>query len=99
MCRHRSVLQTARDVKPPEPVFMRDKRRVAGNPIKAALVSGWSKLWRLLHRKIGVINACPFTLHLVPPDQFLAFAPRFTGRAGARSIIYDASIARPGEAP
>src|SRR5206468_6456559 len=79
MCTHRSILQTARDVKPPEPVFMRDERRVAGNPIKAALVSGWSKLWRLLHRKIGVINARPFALHLVPPDQFLAIAPRLAG--------------------
>src|SRR5438132_4356256 len=68
MCRHRSILQTARDVKPPEPVFMRDERRVAGNPIKTALVSGWSKLWRLLHRKIGDVAARPFPLRSVPPD-------------------------------
>src|SRR6266566_8269389 len=86
MCRHRSILQTARDIKPPEPVFMRDERRVAGNPIKAALVSGGSKLWRFLHRKIGIINASPFALRAVPPDQFLAIAPRFAGRTGARSI-------------
>src|SRR6266481_5439732 len=99
MCRHRSILQTARDVKPPEPVFMRDERRVAGNPIKAALVSGWSKLWRLVQRKIGVINSGPFLFRAVPPDQFLAVAPRLAGWAGARSIIYDAAIARPGEAP
>ena len=68
MCRDRPILQTARDVKPPEPVFMRDERRVAGNPIKAALVSGWSKLWRLVQRKIGVINSGPFLLPAVPPD-------------------------------
>src|SRR4029077_5977719 len=66
--RHRSILQTARDIKPPEPVFMRDERRVAGNSIKAALVSGWSKLWRLVQRKIGVINSGPFLLRAVPPD-------------------------------
>ena len=99
MRRHRSILQTARDVKPPEPVFMRDERRVAGNPIKAALVSGWSKLRRLVQRKIRVINAGPFLLRAVPPDQFLAVAPRLAGRTGARSIIYDAAIARPDEAP
>src|SRR5438094_3996932 len=99
MCRHRSILQTARDIKPPEPVFMRDERRVAGNPIKTALVSGWSKLWRLLHRKIGDVAARPFPLRSVPPNQFLALAPRFAGWAGARSIIYDAAIAGPGEAP
>src|SRR6266853_5924418 len=99
MCRHRSILQTARDIKPPEPVFMRDERRVAGNPIKAALVSGWSKRWGLLHRKIGSIDSGPFVLRPVPPDQFLALAPRLAGRAGTCSIIYDAAIARPGEAP
>src|SRR5438105_9951362 len=87
MCRHRSILQTARDIKPPEPVFMRDERRVAGNPIKAALVSGWSKRWGLLHRKIGSIDSGPFVLRPVPPDQFLALAPRLAGRAGTCSII------------
>ena len=38
-------------------------------------------------------------LALVPPDQFLALAPRLAGRSGARSIIYNAAIARPDEAP
>src|SRR5881227_4332324 len=84
MCRHRSILQTARDIKPPETVFMRDERRVAGNPIKTALVSGWSKLWRLLHRKIGDVAARPFPLRSVPPNQFLALAPRFAGWAGKK---------------
>src|SRR6266567_3645636 len=97
--RHRAVLQTARNVKPAEPIFMQNEGSVAANPIEAALVSGWSKLWRLLQRKIGGINARPFALHLVPPDQFLAIAPRLAGRAGARSIIYDAPISRPREAP
>lgn len=96
---HRSIFQTTRDIKPPEAVFMQNKSSVAGNRIKAALVSGWFKTWRFLHRKIGVINARPFALHLVPPDQFLAIAPRLAGRIGACSIIYDSAIARPGEAP
>jgi len=78
---------------------MQNEGRVATNAVEAALVSGWSKLWRLLHGKIGVISARPFALRLIPPDQFLAIAPRLAGRAGARSIIYDAAIARPGEAP
>src|SRR5207237_7007619 len=42
MCRHRSILQTARDINPPEPVFMRDERRVARNTIQRAHGSGWS---------------------------------------------------------
>src|SRR6266446_7923106 len=83
--RHRAVLQTARNVKPPEPIFMQNEGSVAANPIEAALISGWSKLWRLLHWKIRDINARPFALHLVPPDQFLAIAPRLAGRTGARS--------------
>ena len=78
---------------------MQNKGGVAANSIKTDLVSGWSKLWRLVQRKVGVIDARPFALCLVPPNQFLAVAPRFAGGAGARSIIYDAPIARPGEAP
>src|SRR5262245_11298424 len=96
---HRAIFQTTRGIKPPAAVFMQNKSSVAGNRIKAALVSGWFKTWRFLHRKIGVIQARPFALHLVPPDQFLAIAPRLTGRAGARPIIYNASITGPGEAP
>src|SRR6266853_964022 len=88
--RHRSILQTARDIKPAEAVFMQNEGSVAGNRIKAALVSDWAKLGRLLDRKIGVINARPSALHLVPPDQFLAIAPRFAGRTGAGSIVDDA---------
>src|SRR5437762_5219230 len=34
-----------------------------------------------------------------PTRLTLAVAPRFAGRAGARSIIYDAAIARPDESP
>ena len=36
---------------------------------------------------------------LVPPDQFFALAPRLARRTGTRSIIYDAAIGRPDEAP
>src|SRR5260370_28088689 len=99
MCRHRSILQTARNIKPAEAVFLEHEWRVTSDSIEAALVSGWSKRWRLLQRKIGVINSGPFLLRAVPPDSLLAVAPRFAGRAGARSIICDAAIARPGEAP
>src|SRR6266403_4924841 len=68
MRRHRSILQTARNIKPAEAVFLQHEWRVASDSIKAALVSGWSKLWRLVQRKIGVINSGPFLLRAVPPD-------------------------------
>src|SRR5437016_6651410 len=97
--RHWSVLQSARDMKPAESVFMQHKRRVARNAIESPLVSSWSKLRRLIGRKIGDVDAGPFALGLVPPDQFLSIAPWLAGRFGARSIIYDAAIGRPGEAP
>src|SRR6266403_4264414 len=41
--RHRSILQTARDIKPAEAVFMQHEGSVARNRIEAVLVSGWSK--------------------------------------------------------
>src|SRR5260370_11874915 len=99
MRRHRPVLQTLGDVKPTEPVFVCDERRVAGDCIKSALVSRWPKRWRLVGWKIGDVDAAPFALRLVPPNQFLALAPRLTGRLRARSIIYNATIGRPDEAP
>src|SRR5262245_30368323 len=97
--RYRSILQTARDIKPPEAIFMQNKGSVAANCIKTPLVSGWPKLWRFVQRKIGIIDARPSALHLIPPNQSLAIAPRFACRAGARSIIYDSAITRPDEAP
>src|SRR5207244_12565380 len=62
-------------------------------------VCGWAKLGQLSRRTIVDVDAGPFVLPLVPPDQFFAVAPRLAGRFGARSIIYDAAIGRPGEAP
>src|ERR1700730_536719 len=99
VCRHRPVLQTLRNVQPAETVFMQRERRVTRDCIKSALVSGWSKFGRFFGRKIGDVDAGPFPLPLVPPDQFLAVAPRLARRTGARSIIYDATITRPSEAP
>src|SRR5438309_6693831 len=96
---HRSILQTARNVKPPEAIFMQHEGRVTRDCIKPVLVSDWAKLGGLVGREIGDVDAGPFALGLVPPNQFLAVAPRRAGRAGARSIIYDAAVARPGEAP
>src|SRR5438270_2953499 len=99
MRRHRPILQTLRNVEPAEPVFVQHERRVPGNCIKTALVSAWSKFRRLFWRKIGNVDTGPFALPLVPPNQFLALAPRLAGRFGARPIIYDTAVARPGEAP
>src|ERR1700736_4862571 len=97
--RHRSVLQTFRNMQPPKTVFVQDERRIARDPSKSAFVSSWAKLGRLVGHKIRDVDAAPFVLALVPPNQFLALAPRFAGRFGARSIIYNAAIGRPGKAP
>src|SRR5438132_12050654 len=57
--RHRSILQTARDVKPAEAVFMQHEGRIPANRLTAALVSGSPKSPRFLHRKLGVISSRP----------------------------------------
>src|SRR6266404_50650 len=99
MRRHRAVLQTFRHMQPAKPVLVRNERRVARNAIQSALVSRWPKRWRLVGWKIGDVDAAPFALRLVPPNQFLALAPWLTGWFRARSIIYNATIGRPDEAP
>src|SRR5437870_8531867 len=78
---------------------MQHERRVTRDCLKPVLSSDWAELGGLVGREIGDVDAGPFALGLVPPNQFLAVAPRRAGRAGARSIIYDAAVARPGEAP
>src|SRR2546423_4203035 len=99
MRRHRAVLQTLRHMQPAEPVFVQNEGGIAGNGVESGLISGRAKIGRFLDRKIGLIAARPFALRLIPPNQLFALAPWLARRAGARSIIYDASVARPGEAP
>src|SRR5205085_6768408 len=97
--RHWSVLQTFRHMQPAEAVFVQDEGGVAGDRVESVLVSSWPKLRRFFDREIRLIVAGPFALRRVPPNQFLALTPGLTGRTRARSIIYNAAIARPDEAP
>src|SRR5260370_14499725 len=78
---------------------MQDERCVAGDGVESTLVSGWTKFGRLVRHKIGNVDAAPFALRCVPPDQFLSFAPGLSGRFGARSIIYNTAVGPPDEAP
>src|SRR6202022_4242577 len=79
--------------------FMQHERCVPRNRLESVLISGWSEPRRFFDREIRDVDAGPFSLPLVPPDQFLALAPRLAGRFGACSIIYNAAIGRPGKAP
>src|SRR5205814_773286 len=53
MSRHRSILQTARNKKPAEAIFMQHEGRIAGNRIKPVLVSDWAKLGGFVGWEIG----------------------------------------------
>jgi hypothetical protein len=66
--RYRSILQTARDIKPPEAIFMQNKCSVAGDSVKPGLVSGWAELGGLVDREIWDVDTGPSALRLVPPD-------------------------------
>src|SRR5206468_9837154 len=99
VCRERAIVQAFGHVDPTESVLMQHEGRVARNRVQPFLLSRWSIIRRFSDRKIGDITSGPFALGLVPPDQFLTFAPRLAGWAGTCSIIYDAPIAGPGKAP
>src|SRR5207302_9602916 len=86
-------------MKPAQPVLVQHEWRVPRNCLESGFVSGWPKLRRFFDWEIGLIVPGPFALGLIPPDQLLPIAPRLAGRAGARSIIYNTAVARPGEAP
>src|SRR5581483_4029298 len=86
-------------MKPAKPVFMQNERRISGNRVEPVFVSARLIIRWLLQREIRLISAGPFPLSDVPPDKFLFLTPRPAIRRRARSIINDAAIARPGEAP
>src|SRR5262249_11453585 len=96
---HRPVLQSSRDVYPREPIFVQDEGAIAWNGIESRFISGGSKLGRFTDGKIWLTESCPLALCLVPPNQLLVLAPRFTSWCRARPVVDDAPIPRPGEAP
>src|SRR5947208_4616446 len=97
MSRHRSILQTFRHVKPAESVFVQNERRVTALTVEPTLLILRFVIGRLVFFKLGHIDPSPISR--VPPDEFLALAPRFTARPRAGAIVNDASITRPAEAP
>src|SRR5205823_678248 len=99
MRRHWAVLQTRRNMEPAETVLVQNEWCVAGDRVEAGLVTLRPKGRFSLHRKVRSIEPGPLELIDIPPNEFLLFAPRPSVRSRARSIIYDAAISGPGEAP
>ena len=86
-------------MQPAEPVFVQDERRIAGDRIKSALVSGRPKLRRLVGHEIRNVDTASICVAPGPTRPISCARSRVRRSGRARSIIYDAAIARPGEAP
>src|SRR5262249_5091045 len=97
--RQRTVLQSRRH---PDPTHAR-RQQNEGGASRQRLVS-FGALIRpvtggLRVREVGSVDAGPFLLLLVPPDELLAFAPGLAVRTRGRAVIEDAAVRRPGESP
>src|SRR6266516_5041966 len=97
MRRKRPILQTLWHVKPGQSVFMQNKGCIAGNRFEA-----FRARVRLVLRSLSLyetrdIDADPFLG--IPPHQFFPFTPGTSVRSRTGTIVNDAAITRPREAP
>src|SRR6266581_1725271 len=76
---------------------MQNERRITGNCIEAFGAYLRLEVGRFSFHKAGNVYAGPF--FRVPPHQFFPFAPWMSVWPRTGAVIYDASIARPCEAP
>src|SRR5690349_3726131 len=78
---------------------MHDERLIPRQSVVSARICRWLVIRSFCHRKIWHVQSRPFFFLLVPPNQFLSFAPRRTVGAGRRAVIENPAIARPCPAP
>src|SRR5204863_8725284 len=95
----RPVLQAGRNVEPAKAVGVHDERRVAGKGLVAAFVLAAARARALALGEVRHIVAGPLLLLLVPPDEFLALAPRLAVGGGGAAVVENAPVERPGESP
>ena len=97
--RQRPVLQSRRDPDPADAVGMKNERLIAADRVVAFRTFRWLVSRRLLFREVGIVEARPFLLLRIPPDELLPLAPRRSVRTRRRAVVENASIGRPGESP
>src|SRR4029079_11953230 len=95
----RTVLQAVGYPDPSHPVRMHDERRIAAQPLVARAAWRRNVIRRLRAAEVRRIEAGPLAHGLVPPDEFLALAPRAPVGTRRGAVVEDAAIGRPREAP
>src|SRR5262249_20886333 len=100
MGRQRTVFQSARNVQPADAIWVQRKwpRTTERRDSESNIQFGWSSGSKVF-LVIRIVEPRPVFVCLVPPDQFLALAPRFSIRTRRCAVINDAAIVRPREPP
>src|SRR3954468_4035237 len=78
---------------------MHDEWRIAGERFVAAFVGIPFRIGPLRFRKVRDVVAGPIALPFIPPDQFLALAPRRSVGRGGGAVVENAAIERPRVSP
>src|SRR3982751_136259 len=99
MRRQRPIFQSARDPDPAHAIGMHDEGLVTCDGIVAFGGAARLVVGGFVFGEVGSVVAGPLVLLLVPPDKFLALAPRLAVGTRRRAVIKDAAIGRPRVSP
>src|SRR3954453_7390621 len=85
----RAIFQSARDPDPAHAVRMHDEGLIARDGVVAIGIFARLVIGSFVFGEVGVVVAGPLVLLLVPPDEFLALAPRLAVGTRRRAVIKD----------
>src|SRR5579864_5483685 len=95
----RTVGQSLRRENPASPIRVQDKRFISGESLITLRVFRRLIIRRFRPREVRDVQPGPLFVLLIPPNEFLALAPRLPIRTGRGAVIEDAAVRRPGKAP
>src|SRR5437899_8031143 len=78
---------------------MQDERFIAGESLVTARIVRRLVIGGFRPGEVRHIKTRPLLLVLIPPNQFLSFAPRTSIGTRGSAVIKDAAIGRPGKTP
>src|SRR6266700_4754970 len=95
----RAVCQSLRNPDPADAIRVQDEGFIAREGLISLRIFMRLVIGRFAFREVRDIQARPLFLLLIPPNQFLSFAPWTAIGARRSAVIKDATIGGPGKTP
>src|SRR6478752_5209144 len=98
MRRQGAVFEPAVDEDPSDPVGVQHERGIAGYGVNTSAISQIARVVRtLLQIEVRAVKAGPSLLLIIPPNEFLFFAPWLAVGRSRSAVVDDAAVIRPGK--